>query len=56
MTYTSSSVSVATVDKHGVVTAVASGNGSIKAIYTVGADTRSLIVPITVSSRSTQNE
>jgi len=54
MTYTSSSVSVATVDKHGVVTAVASGNGSIKAIYTVGADTRSLIVPIAVSSRSTE--
>jgi hypothetical protein len=54
MTYTSSSISVATVDKHGVVTAVASGHGSIKATYIVGAGTRSLTIPVTVPPHSTQ--
>jgi hypothetical protein len=57
VTYTSSSNSVATVDKHGVVTAVASGYVSIKATYIVGADTRSLTttIPVTVPPHSTQH-
>jgi serine/threonine protein kinase len=56
VTYTSSSRSVATVDKHGVVTAVASGSVSIKANYIVGADTRSLTIPVTVPPHSTQHK
>jgi hypothetical protein len=46
--YTSSNVNVATVDKNGVVTAVAKGGASITATYTQGAQNVHVAVPVTV--------
>jgi hypothetical protein len=46
--YSSSNVNVATVDATGVVTAVATGGATVKAMYTIGSQSVQVYVPITV--------
>jgi uncharacterized protein YjdB len=46
--YASSNTSVATIDKNGVITSVAKGSASITATYTLGSQTISVSIPVTV--------
>ncbi len=50
--YTSSNQTVATVDKNGIVTAVAPGQASVTASYRLGAETVQLVIPVSVAAQA----
>ena len=55
LTFASGNTNVATVDAHGVVTAVGPGTGSIKATYTLGGNAANVSIPVTFHQPSSNN-